>query len=133
MPKKTEAPATDPRARASQLRAILNRAAHEYYVLDAPVIPDREYDQLFRELQKIEAEHPDLKTSDSPTVRVGAAPQTALSKHQHIVPMLSLGNAFDDGELAARLGKAGRRRLVEHYSGARVAEVLEAHYARLAA
>ena len=101
MPKKTEAPATDPRARASQLRAILNRAAHEYYVLDAPVIPDREYDQLFRELQKIEAEHPDLKASDSPTVRVGAAPQTALSKHQHIVPMLSLGNAFDDGELAA--------------------------------
>jgi DNA ligase (NAD+) len=101
MPKKTETPATDPRARASQLRAILNRAAHEYYVLDAPVIPDREYDQLFRELQKIEAEHPDLKASDSPTVRVGAAPQTALSKHQHIVPMLSLGNAFDDGELAA--------------------------------
>jgi DNA ligase (NAD+) len=101
MPKKTQAPATDPRARASQLRAILNRAAHEYYVLDAPVIPDREYDELFRELQKIEAEHPDLKTSDSPTVRVGAAPQTALSKHQHIVPMLSLGNAFDDGELAA--------------------------------
>jgi DNA ligase (NAD+) len=101
MPKKTEAPATDPRARASQLRAALNKAAHEYYVLDAPVISDREYDQLFRELQKLETERPELRTPDSPTVRVGAAPQTALSKHKHIVPMLSLGNAFDDDELAA--------------------------------
>jgi DNA ligase (NAD+) len=101
MPKKTEAPATDPRARASQLRDILNKAAHEYYVLDAPVLSDREYDQFFRELQKLEAEHPELKTPDSPTVRVGAAPQTALSKHQHLVPMLSLGNAFDDDELVA--------------------------------
>lgn len=65
------------------------------------MLPDREYDELFRELQRLEAEHPELRTADSPTVRVGAAPQTALSKHQHIVPMLSLGNAFDDEELAA--------------------------------
>jgi DNA ligase (NAD+) len=101
MPKKTEAPATDPRARALQLRDILNKAAHEYYVLDAPVLSDKEYDQLFRELVKLEALHPELRSPDSPTVRVGAAPQTALSKHQHIVPMLSLGNAFDDDELSA--------------------------------
>ncbi|HEX2721781.1 MAG TPA: hypothetical protein VHM24_02610, partial [Gemmatimonadaceae bacterium] len=90
-----------PSARASQLREILNRASHEYYVLDAPVLSDREYDSLFRELQELEAAHPDLRTPDSPTVRVGAAPQTALEKHQHIVAMLSLGNAFDDEELAA--------------------------------
>jgi DNA ligase (NAD+) len=93
--------AQDPRTRASQLREILNRAAHEYYVLDAPKLSDREYDVLFRELQSLEAEHPELKTSDSPTVRVGAPVQSALSKHQHIATMLSLGNAFDDHELAA--------------------------------
>ena len=93
--------AAGPRARASHLRDVLNRASHEYYVLDAPVISDREYDALFRELQNLEAEHPELKTPDSPTVRVGAPPQSSLSKHQHLVPMLSLGNAFDDGELEA--------------------------------
>jgi DNA ligase (NAD+) len=102
MPKKTqEARATDPQARASQLRDILNRAAHEYYVLDAPVLSDREYDSLFRELQELEATDPSLRSADSPTVRVGAAPQSALSKHEHVVPMLSLGNAFDDNELAS--------------------------------
>jgi DNA ligase (NAD+) len=102
MPKKTlEARATDPRERASQLRDALNRASHEYYVLDAPSLSDREYDELYRELQKLEADHPELKTPDSPTVRVGAAPLSALTKHQHMVPMLSLGNAFDDDELAA--------------------------------
>ena len=90
-----------PPLRASQLRDILNKASHEYYVLDAPVLSDRDYDALFRELQELESQHPDLRTPDSPTVRVGAAPQTALEKHQHIVPMLSLGNAFDDNELAA--------------------------------
>ena len=65
------------------------------------MLSDREYDQLFRELQELEAEHPELRTPDSPTIRVGAVPQTTLSKHQHMVPMLSLGNAFDDEELAA--------------------------------
>src|SRR5688500_18767263 len=91
----------DPAARASQLREILNRASHEYYVLDAPVLSDREYDELFRELQEIETAHPDLRTGDSPTVRVGAPIQSALAKHQHMVTMLSLGNAFDDDELSA--------------------------------
>src|SRR5215216_4615923 len=102
MPKKPqEARATDPQARASQLRGILNRASHEYYVLDAPVLSDREYDSLFRELQELEASNPALISADSPTVRVGAAPQSALKKHQHLVPMLSLANAFDDDELGA--------------------------------
>src|SRR5512141_171298 len=102
MPKKTQGvSAAGPRARASHLRDVLNRASHEYYVLDAPVLSDREYDALFRELQNLEAEHPELKTPDSPTVRVGAPPQSSLSKHQHVMPMLSLGNAFDDDELGA--------------------------------
>jgi DNA ligase (NAD+) len=104
MPKKThEAPATssNPRIRASQLREILNRASHEYYVLDAPVLSDRDYDTLFRELQDLEARVPGLRTADSPTVRVGAPLQSALAKHRHLIAMLSLGNAFDDGELSA--------------------------------
>src|SRR5688500_6990836 len=91
----------DPAARESQLREIRKRASPEYYVLDAPVLSDREYDELFRELQEIETVHPDLKTGDSPTVRVGAPIQSALAKHQHMVTMLSLGNAFDDDELRA--------------------------------
>jgi DNA ligase (NAD+) len=83
------------------LRDLLNRASHEYYVLDAPVLSDKEYDELFRELQQIESEHPELKTADSPTIRVGAPPQSSLKKHDHIVTMLSLGNAFNDDELSA--------------------------------
>ncbi|MEO7503386.1 MAG: NAD-dependent DNA ligase LigA, partial [Gemmatimonadaceae bacterium] len=83
------------------MREALNRASHEYYVLDRPVLSDREYDELFRELQTIEESHPELKTPDSPTVRIGAAVQSQLAKHTHIQPMLSLGNAFDDSELQA--------------------------------
>ena len=91
----------DPTARASQLREILNRASHEYYVLDSPRLSDKEYDTLFRELQELESANPSLRTADSPTLRVGAPPQSSLIKHEHLVTMLSLGNAFDDPELAA--------------------------------
>jgi DNA ligase (NAD+) len=87
--------------RAAALRALLTRASYEYYVLDQPALTDAEYDRLFRELQQIEREHPALQTPDSPTLRVGAAPQSALPKHTHLVPMLSLDNAFDEAELAA--------------------------------
>jgi DNA ligase (NAD+) len=90
-----------PAERAAALREILNRAAYEYYVLDRPTLPDLEYDRLFRELQALEETHPELRTDDSPTLRVGAAPQSELAKHQHLVPMLSLANAFDDTELRA--------------------------------
>ncbi|MFN8580783.1 MAG: NAD-dependent DNA ligase LigA [Gemmatimonadaceae bacterium] len=86
-------------ARAATLREQLERASHEYYVLDRPTLSDAEYDRLFRELQSIEQAHPALRTPDSPTLRVGAAPQSALPKHQHAVPMLSLANAFTDDEL----------------------------------
>ena len=88
-------------ARAATLREQLERASHEYYVLDRPSLSDHEYDRRFRELQAIEREHPELRTEDSPTVRVGAEPQSQLAKHQHLVPMLSLANSFNDEELEA--------------------------------
>ncbi len=88
-------------ARAATLREQLERANHEYYVLDRPSLSDAEYDKLFRELQGLEREHPELRTDDSPTLRVGAEPQSQLVKHQHLVPMLSLANSFNDEELAA--------------------------------
>jgi DNA ligase (NAD+) len=87
--------------RAAELRRLLNRAIHAYHVLDAPEMSDAEYDRLFRELQGIEAEHPELRAPDSPTHRVGAEPAAALAKHTHLVPMLSLANAFDEAELEA--------------------------------
>ena len=92
---------TDPAARAATLRQILERAARAYYVDDRPEMSDAEYDRLFRELQTLEAAHPGLRTPDSPTQRIGAEPSTAFRKHRHLVPMLSLDNAFDDAELTA--------------------------------
>jgi DNA ligase (NAD+) len=87
--------------RAAFLRAEIERHNHAYYVLDAPTIPDAEYDKLFRELQEIEAQHPALRTADSPTLRVGGAPLPAFRQVQHAVPMLSLNNAFSVEEVAA--------------------------------
>jgi DNA ligase (NAD+) len=87
--------------RADSLRQQLERANHAYYVLDAPEISDAEYDRLFRELQALEAAHPDLRAPDSPTQRVGAAVASALAKYTHRRPMLSLANAFTPEELAA--------------------------------
>jgi DNA ligase (NAD+) len=87
--------------RAAELREQLTRASYEYYVLDQPVLSDVAYDKLFRELQQLEREHPTLQTPDSPTLRVGSEPQSALPKHTHLVPMLSLDNAFDESELAS--------------------------------
>jgi DNA ligase (NAD+) len=89
------------RKRAAELRDRLTRASHEYYVLDRPTIPDAEYDRLFRELQEIERDFPEILTPDSPTLRIGAEPQSQLTKHEHLRPMLSLGNAFNDDELRA--------------------------------
>ncbi|MBK8250872.1 MAG: NAD-dependent DNA ligase LigA [Gemmatimonadetes bacterium] len=88
-----------PAQRAAELRAILDRAAYEYYILDRPALSDAEYDRLFRELQAIEREHPALQTADSPTRRVGSPAVSALPKHTHLTPMLSLGNAFSDEEV----------------------------------
>lgn len=93
--------APSPSARVTQLRQQLERANRAYYVLDAPEISDAEYDRLFRELQALEAAHPELRSADSPTARVGATPASALEKHTHARPMLSLANAFTDDELVA--------------------------------
>jgi DNA ligase (NAD+) len=87
--------------RVEELRTRLERANYAYYVLDAPEISDAEYDRMFRELQALETAHPELVAADSPTQRVGAAPATALAKHPHLRPMLSLANAFSDDELVA--------------------------------
>ncbi|PYP44754.1 MAG: DNA ligase, partial [Gemmatimonadetes bacterium] len=78
-----------PAARAAELRRLIERANYAYYVLDKPEISDAEYDRLFRELQELEAKHPELRTPDSPTQRVGADPATGFKKHRHLVPMLS--------------------------------------------
>ncbi|MCB1863964.1 MAG: NAD-dependent DNA ligase LigA [Chromatiales bacterium] len=86
-------------ARIAALRTEINDHNHRYYVLDAPSISDIEYDRLLRELQALEAEHPESVTPDSPTQRVGAAPAEGFAEVEHRVPMLSLANAFDDGEV----------------------------------
>src|SRR3569833_1272962 len=88
-------------ARAATLRAELEQASYEYYVLDRPVMSDAEYDKRYRELLTLETENPELRTADSPTQRVGAEPASNLAKHTHLVPMLSLANAFNEEELAA--------------------------------
>jgi len=85
--------------RAEELRRTLSEANYDYYVLDAPVLSDAEYDQLLRELKEIEAEHPELATPDSPTRRIGAEPATQFEKVEHLAPMLSLDNAFSEEEL----------------------------------
>lgn len=87
--------------RVAKLRAEIERHNHAYYVLDAPTIPDAEYDQLFRELQALEQAHPELLTADSPTGRVGAPPLKSFPQRTHGVPMLSLNNAFEPAELEA--------------------------------
>lgn len=88
-------------ARARWLRAELNRHNHAYHVLDNPTIPDAEYDKLFRELQALEAAHPELVSSDSPTQRVGAAPLSQFAQVHHSVPMLSINNGFADEDIIA--------------------------------
>ncbi len=88
-----------PAARAAELRRILERANHAYYLLDKPEMSDAEYDRLFRELQDLESKHPELQTPDSPTRRIGGEPASAFRKHRHLVPMLSLANAFTEAEL----------------------------------
>jgi DNA ligase (NAD+) len=87
--------------RAAALREEIGRHDYAYYVLDAPTIPDSEYDRLFRELQDLESRYPELVTPDSPTQRVGGVPAAAFGEVTHRVPMLSLANAFDEAEAAA--------------------------------
>ena len=90
-----------PAEQAARLREQIDRANTAYYVNDAPEISDAEYDRLFRELQALEAAHPELQSPDSPTLRVGAIATGALPKHTHRRPMLSLANAFSAEEVSA--------------------------------
>ena len=82
-----------------RLRSLISDYNYQYYVLDDPSVPDSEYDRLYRELGKLESEHPDLITEDSPTQRVGAKPDSGFEEVVHELPMLSLDNAMDSGEM----------------------------------
>jgi DNA ligase (NAD+) len=86
--------------RVEELRAELRKHAHLYHVMDAPAISDAEYDALMNELKKLEAEHAELVTTDSPTQRVGGKPAEGFKKVRHSRPMLSLDNAYSEEELA---------------------------------
>ncbi len=87
--------------RVQTLRKQLQAASYDYYVLDAPTLPDEVYDRLYRELQDLEAAHPDLVTPDSPTQRVGEQPATQFTSVRHRIPLYSLENAFDLAEFRA--------------------------------
>ena len=110
----------DPSSEVSQLREDLRRHEYLYYVLDKPEITDAEYDALMRRLQDLEAGHPELFTSDSPTQRVGGKPREGFTKVRHSSQMLSLDNALNEGELRDfdrrvrdLLGGAGYRYVTE--------------------
>jgi len=96
-------------ARIQALREQIDLHNYRYYVLDEPSIPDTEYDRLFRELQALEAAHPELVTPDSPTQRVGAKPVGGFAEVRHELPMLSLDNAFSAEELHAFVRRIGDR------------------------
>ena len=86
-------------SRVNELHELLNQYSYEYYVQDNPSVPDSEYDKLLHELIDIEEQHPEYKTADSPTVRVGGEAQASFNKVNHDTPMLSLGNAFNEEDL----------------------------------
>lgn len=91
----------EPQNRINELRSLIERYDYEYYVLDAPSVPDSEYDRLYRELQAMEQAHPGLITADSPTQRVSGAAANAFNSITHRQAMLSLNNAFEESELQA--------------------------------
>jgi DNA ligase (NAD+) len=97
-------------AKAETLREQIERHNYAYYVLDAPTVPDAEYDRLFRELQALEAEYPELRTPDSPTLRVGGQPLPEFAPVRHVVPMLSIRTETDTGPQGARNFDARVRR-----------------------
>ncbi|MEZ5285517.1 MAG: hypothetical protein R2712_12085 [Vicinamibacterales bacterium] len=90
-----------PAERIDALRAEIRRHEELYYVQAQPEIPDAAFDALMRELQGLEAEHPDLVTPESPTQRVGGRPAEGFATVEHLVPMLSLDNAYDEADLRA--------------------------------
>ena len=119
-----ECDAEEARAVAVRLGPLLRAHAHRYYVLDAPLIADAEYDRLFRTLQQLEDRFPDLAEPDAPTRRVGGTPLDAFEKVSHPEPLLSLGNAFDADELRAWYERA-RRGLAEQFDDVEPGLVVE--------
>ena len=99
--------------RIEELREQTRYHNYRYYVLDEPVVSDAEYDRLFQELQKLEDQHPELTTPDSPTQRVGAAPREELGTIQHSIPMLSLQSVYEEEDFRHFL-----RTVTEEASGA---------------
>ncbi|MBT2696085.1 NAD-dependent DNA ligase LigA [Bacillus sp. ISL-40] len=85
--------------RITEISSLLNHYGYEYYVLDKPSVPDAEYDKLMQELLELEENHPQLKTADSPSLRVGGTVLDLFEKVEHRTPMLSLGNAFNEQDL----------------------------------
>jgi hypothetical protein len=83
-----------------QLRQQLQEASYAYYVLDAPIMPDEVYDRLYRQLQELESDYPELITAESPTQRVGEQPATQFFSVKHNIPLYSLENAFNFEEFA---------------------------------
>jgi len=106
----SDSPSNDVASEARQLRRQLQHHAHLYYVLDAPELPDAEYDRLFQRLQAIEAAHPALRTPDSPTLRVGGAVLSGLKPVRHAVPMLSIHTETDTTPAGAEAFDARVRR-----------------------
>lgn len=86
---------------AAELRRLIEYHNYRYYVLDSPEVGDSDYDRMFRRLQELESRHPELRTPDSPTQRVGSAISSSFAPHRHRTPMLSLDNAFGESELRA--------------------------------
>ncbi|MCA0989269.1 NAD-dependent DNA ligase LigA [Guptibacillus algicola] len=101
--------------RIEELRQLLDKYNYEYHVLDKPSVPDAEYDRMMNELLRLEEEHPELRTDDSPTQRVGGPPLEGFQKVEHRVPMLSLGNAFGEEDLKD-FDRRVRDRIGENFS-----------------
>lgn len=97
----TKSPTVELAEQIAALREEIRRHDYQYYVLDAPTVPDSEYDRLFRELQALERAHPELITPDSPTQRIGGTPLKSFNAITHRMAMLSLNNAFAEDEVAA--------------------------------
>ncbi|OYT94012.1 MAG: DNA ligase (NAD(+)) LigA [Burkholderiales bacterium PBB3] len=100
-------------ARVEVLRSQLHRYAHQYYVLDAPEVPDAVYDQLFQELQALEAQYPEWQSPDSPTLRVGGKPLDVFATVRHVVPMLSIRTETDTESTGAEAFDARVRKELE--------------------
>jgi DNA ligase (NAD+) len=112
-----------PAKRVQELRDLVRFHQHRYYLLDDPLISDQEFDALFRELQQLEETYPELRSDDSPTVRVGGVVSERFAKTRHPAPMLSLANAFGPEELLAWRERV--RRLLPQEDLARLAYVVE--------